>query len=358
MKRKLITFFVNNWLTILLAFIPPIVITYYFQRDVRHLDIVLRSNTQVVQIEERYSDGITVFYQTNKIDTLNVLEVEVKNSGNRPIENTDFKQPLTLKFKGTVLLNPKPLDASPPELKPELTLVGRDTLKLEPLLLNQGDHFTFLAYLIDSPTPSEPFTVSARVSGIKSPRLRDESDHPGKRQIKIEFLSWFLGVVGAIISLISFLSLGKRFKEITLEFSPWNAGIGVTLRPSDRESTVQSLARELSISGQDFKANLLLLRIKIEEQLREMANRVDLPSHMKLTSPTSLTRQLSAQGVLPGQVAAGIADVLPVINRELHASEAYLSRKEFESLQQFTLQLVAELTRLNQAQEKSSEQQE
>ena len=70
MKRKILKFFVNNWLMILLAFVPPILLTYYFQREVRQLDVVLKSNTPVVQIEERYSDGITVLYETNKIQAL------------------------------------------------------------------------------------------------------------------------------------------------------------------------------------------------------------------------------------------------------------------------------------------------
>jgi hypothetical protein len=221
-------------------------------------------------------------------------------------------------------------------------------LELEPLLLNQGDHFSFLVYLIDSKAPVTPVKVSARVSGIKDPRFRVEAEYPGKSKIKLEVLSWVLAVFGVVVSLFSFLSLGKRFKEITLEFSPLG-NVGIVLRPGDQESAAQHLARELNISGQDYKANLLLLRIKIEEQLRELANKVDLPSNVKLRSPITLTRRLADRGILPGSIASRIADVLPLINRELHASDAYLAKEEFENLQQFTIQLVAELIQENEA---------
>lgn len=356
MKRKILKFFVNNWLTILLAFIPPIVITYYFQREVHQLDVVLMSNTPVVQIEERYSDGITVLYQTNKIEALNVLELAVRNSGNRPIENNDFKQPLTFTFNGTVLPNPKLLDPAPKSLKPQLKHVKPNTLELQPLLLNQGDYFSFLVYLIDSKAPRSPVDISARVSRIKEPRFRVEADYPGKRTSRTEFLSWLIAALGVVISLISLITLGKRFKEVTLEFSPSSGSVDIVLRPGETQSAAQRLAQELNLGGQDYKPNLLLLRIKIEEQLRELANKADFPLHIKLRSPTSLTKRLADRGILPGKIAGGIADVLPLINRELHASDAYLAKEEFESLLQFTLQLIAGLMQLNKQQETDSEQ--
>lgn len=264
MKRKILTFIVNNWLIILLAFIPPIIIGYYFQREVHQLDVVLMSNTPVVQIEERYSYGITVLYQTNRIEALNVLELAVKNIGNRPIEDNDFKQPLTFTFNGTVLPNPKLLDAAPKALKPKLNQIKPDILELEPLLLNPGDSFSFLAYLINSKAPSNPVDISARISKIKEPRFRVAGGYPTKGSTKSMFLGWILPILGVVVSLIAIITLGIRIKEVTLELTPSLGGIGVTLR-GQIQSAAQRLARELNIVGQDYKSNLLLLRIKIEE---------------------------------------------------------------------------------------------
>jgi hypothetical protein len=354
MNNKILKFFVNNWLTILLAFIPPVVITYYFQREVHQLDVVLKSNTPVVQIEERYSDGITVFYQANRIRTLNVLELAVKNSGNRPIEDNDFKQPLTFIFNGIVLPNPKLLDVVPKAVKPSLKQIKPNALELEPLLLNQGDRFSFLVYLIDSNVPGTPVDISARVSKIKEPRLRVEADYPVKRSTMAESAIWVFSVFGAGVSLTSLVLLWRRLREVTLEFSPTSGDSANIVRQSNEaQSIAKELMRELNFLGGDYKANLLLLRIKIEEQLRELAYKADIPSHLKLNSMISLARYLADRGILPGVLAGRIADVLPVINRELHANESYLSKKDLDSLQKYTLQLVGELVQLKNRQESS-----
>jgi hypothetical protein len=355
MKRKIFKFFVNNWLTILLAFVPPIVVTYYFQREVRQLDIVLKSNTPVVQIEEQYSDEIAVFYKTNKIEALNVIELVVKNSGNRPIESDDFKRPLIFTFNGTVLPNPRLIDVTPKAIEPNLIQIEPNSLELEPLLLNQGDHFSFLVYLINSKASHSPVEISARISGIKEPRLRIEVDIPTMRNVRAKMLSWIIYTISLTVSLLSILYLWKKAKEATLDLSSFSKDLEILHRPSEIQSAAQRLARQLNISGQDYKANLLLLRIKIEEQLRELANRANISSDLKLSSIIELIRRLADREILSWRIAKGIAAVMPVINRELHASEAYLTKNEFENLQQFTLQLVAEIMRLNNQKEIADE---
>jgi hypothetical protein len=239
MKRKIFKFFVNNWLIILLAFVPPIVVTYYFQREIRQLDVILKSNTPVVQIEERYSDEIAVFYKTNKIEALNVIELVVKNSGNRPIESDDFKHPLIFKFNGTVLPNPRLIDVIPKAIEPNLIQIEPNSLELEPLLLNQGDHFSFLVYLINSKASRNPVEISARISGIKEPRLRIEADIPTMRNVRAKMLSWIIYTISLTVSLLSILYLWKKAKEATLDLSSFSKDLEILHKPSEIQSAAQ-----------------------------------------------------------------------------------------------------------------------
>ena len=345
--NKISKFFINNWLTILLAFIPPILITYYLERDVYQFDVALKSNTAVIQIEKQYSDGISVFYHTNRIEALNALEFTVKNSGNRPIEDSHFKKPLTFIFNGSVLPNPRLVSVQPKDLSPILKQTATNELVLSPLLLNEGDHFSFLAYLVDSKTPYSPVSISARITNIKEPRLHIEAPCPSKNPTKAQALSLILGIVGSLVSIFSIITLGKRFKEVTLEISPLYRTGFRNLHAHEASFPIQRLAQELGIGGQDYKSNLLLIRIKIEEQLRELANRVEIPSHIKQRSPIYLTRHLGERGVLPGKVVDELLNVLPLINRELHTSNSYLEDSEYENLRRLALLLVGMLMGLN-----------
>lgn len=346
MKTKILTFLANNWLTILLAIIPPIVIYQYLERDASQLDVILKTNTPVVQIAEQFSQGISVLYQSNRIASLNVLEIEVRNSGNRPIEASQFEEPLIFTFDGSVLPNPKVINVEPLALAPHLTSTSSNEFTLTRLLLNRGDRFSFLTYLIDSKTPATPLSIFARVTGVKDPRLINQAAYPNKKKANADILHILALVLGGLISAASATMLARRFKEITLDIGP-GGGPNISVRFGDVRSAAQKLASDLNIRTHDFKSSILLLRIKLEDQLRELASRLALPADVKLRSPSQLSRRLSEMGILPQDIAAGIADVLPVINRELHATETYLSQNEWERLQQMSLELVAALMKLN-----------
>jgi len=346
MKKKILAFVINNWLTLLLAIIPPLAMYYYFERDSWQLNVELKNNTPVVHVAGKYADNISIYFQSNRIDSLNVFEFEIRNSGNRPIEAEQFKDPLCLMFSGTVLPSPSIIDKSPVSLSPSLSISSSNRLVLSPLLLNRDDHFSFLLYVVNCTNQADPVSVSARISGVKDPRFINHTEQPNRNRSVIDNLAFVLGIIGGIVSILSIARLTRRIKEISIDLS--SGGVpSLSIHLGEVKAAAQQLGHDLKIDQHDLKSSLLLLRIKIEDQLRELASRTALPDGVKIKSPIFISRQLVNAGILPKDIAAGIMDILPIMNRELHASETYLTTSEWKRLQQLSLQIIAALIKIN-----------
>lgn len=337
MNSKLLTFLRNNWLTILLAFIPPIIITYYFQREKIELSVELQGNTSVVQVEKRFAKDISVNYNGQEINSLSVLDISVKNTGNRPIRKADFEDPVHFNYTGLIVPPPEVLNKSPNSLKPSFEKETDGALKLKPLLLNPGDSFSFRTFIIDPKNNETPVAVTGRIVGVKT-IIFEKADTTKSEYALIGAIIGIL--VSFLVSGTSVLQLLKKAREITFKTPMFEVKMDLPPR------AVEKIAEDLRISEQDWKSSLLLIRIKLEEQLRELASRKNVPAKGGVSS---LTRKLLERQIINPTISAGVADVLPIINRELHASESYLSPGDFKNLRDFSLQLILSLEKQNQS---------
>ena len=177
-------------------------------------------------------------------------------------------------------------------------------------------------------------TVSGRVFGIHDISFNNEAVARSPQ----DWLSTFGAIFGAIASGIALLLLGKRLREVTFRVPP--IGEFTLHMPAGSQ---ESLAKRLRISSQDWKSSILLIRIKLEEQLREMAAEAGLPERERLRGVGSLSRSLQTHRILNARLGRVIANLIPVINREVHASESCLSRDEFENTVKLGLGVVAEI---------------
>jgi hypothetical protein len=340
--NRYITFIKNNALIIILSILPPIGIWFFLQREHRDLQVTIRTNVPVVSFESRFSKDVEIRYQSNPIKSLHAIEIEVKNSGNRPIERSDFDIPLTFSFPGTVAGTPEVIESTPPGLAVGFQTQPPNTLTLKPLLLNGGDALAFRVLVVDLSDKEPPVRITARVLGVKSINIeRLATQGRESREIILFGVTLLLGG----ISLVSTFLLTKKVRGLTISL-PLGVVVALTKKLEEEPSTAmhaRELARQLNIAQHDFKSNLLLLRIKIESQLRELAHTQQLPKREQLGSVSTLARALETQGVIPHEVAAAVRDVLPAVNRELHEAETYLGGKEFEALQQLGLSVVAAL---------------
>jgi len=339
--RKLLEFVKKNWLTILLAIVPPLTIWYYLQRESIELTARVTVDVPVVSVRQEYGREIELRYRGQPVDGLRVVEVELKNTGTRPLERTAFDSPVTFDFGSVKVTAPVILRTRPRSLRPQLR-IGGGIVTLDPLLLNPRDTFVFRTFVLGGGTHSSPIRVSARIRGVSDILLRKSSDDEPKSPMVFGLLAAILGVA---LSLISVTQLIVRAARLTARI-PAALVLQLIRRlesdPGTAAKAVQ-LSKDLDISKHDAKANLLFLRLRIETLLRDLARRADLPRPDQLRSMRRLSEQLARRGIIPREIASAIADISPALNRELHQAESYLSDGEFSSLQRLCLSVIAGL---------------
>lgn len=339
MLEKITTFLRKNALTMILAFLPPILIWFFLQKESAALSVSATSETSVISVNSDYSSDIEVFYKKKPIAGLFVADIRVKNEGNRPIEKSDFDKPLTIDFNGEVI-SPVEIVSTIPDGLPVKVKTAGNSVEIEPLLINPGDIFSIQVKVIDPAQSKLGIKPTARIKAIKdiafSPYSKE--DNP-----------WYPFVLGVIvsllvgISLISGIILFKQFKLVSISLPGITLDLTREIEANHEISQrMEKMAEKLSISGHDFKGNILFLRLKIESLLRELAGAHEL----KVRNPGSvsfLSRELANNEVIDLKVVSLIRDIMPAMNRELHESESYLTEREFEVLQHAALSIIASL---------------
>ena len=341
MNERILRFLKKNWLTIVLAIVPPIVIWYFFQRESFELTVTTLVDVPVVSVRKEYGGEIELRYRGAPVSGLRVVELEIANTGNKPLERTAFDSPVTFGFGSGNVTDPVVLNKHPVSLQPILRN-EKSIITIEPLLLNPRDSFSFRTFVIGS-NEENLISVSGRVRGVPELVLKKASDNKPPWQMAISIA---LGILGGILSIISFVRLGIRAKSLTFRL-PFGLVVELNERLEKDPRTAAKaaqLATELEISQHDTKANLLFLRIRIEGLLRDLARRADLPRRYQMGSIQWLSEQFVQRGIIPQDIASAIADISPSLNRELHEIESYLSPEEYMSLQRLSLNVIAGLT--------------
>lgn len=65
MVQKLLKFLSKNILALLLAFIPPVILYYFFQRETREFSVTLEAEVPVVSLEKNYADDVKILYRSS-----------------------------------------------------------------------------------------------------------------------------------------------------------------------------------------------------------------------------------------------------------------------------------------------------
>ena len=343
MFNKILKFIKSNALIISLAFLPPIIIWIFFQRENRAIIITIEKNVSVVSVDKKYSQGITVKYLANEINSLYVCDITIQNSGNRPIIKTDFDTPITIEFSGKTASMPHTILAEPPSLKPIFQSKTPNFIELKPLLLNPDDKFTFRNIVIDSPDNNPVKNVFGRIKGVKNISIDNKIEgHKNLKEIKFWFI-FVISILAVIISSISAAFIFKRFiSSVTLKF-PYKTTVELSNKLESNPGIAahtKALAEKLKIDNYDIKSNLLLLRLKIENQLLDLSRKNNLRVDQRQSIP-KIAIELSKRGLIPHDVVSSMLDILPSLNRELHSSESYLNNEEFEALQRLSLNIIA-----------------
>lgn len=137
---------------------------YRWQRQRSVLSYHVKSAYPLLKTAEELQGRLSVQVDGVAVRNIDVMFLEVQNSGNHPISRSDFDVPFSIEFKPPAYIISAVVDAEEPgNLGVNLEVVAHK-VTLQPILLNPGDKFT-LKLLLSS--DSKEYRVSGRVIGVK-----------------------------------------------------------------------------------------------------------------------------------------------------------------------------------------------
>lgn len=100
--------------------------------------------------------------------------IEIRNSGSRSIQSTDFEGPLELRTQSkSEFLTYRIIRAAPSDLRPTVS-VSKDIAQIAPQLLNPRDSYTLEVIVSGDEGPN--FAARARISGVSNLEMLHETD--------------------------------------------------------------------------------------------------------------------------------------------------------------------------------------
>lgn len=233
-------FFSTNQMAVLsvIAIILTIVI-YLREKRKKGFSYNIVSANPVVSVEERVADKVRIFFDDEQVEDVHLVVMEIWNSGNQPILETDFDRDVSFNFgEDALILSSSVVAVEPRGLKPSFNLMG-SSARLSPLLLNDGDKMT-VNFLVSN-WDSDALDIDGRITGVKDIKLDIEISTMSKifivlglALLPILIILWLLKIITlfsmfyGLILAYAFLILGsvlikkirRRYLNTLLSFFP------------------------------------------------------------------------------------------------------------------------------------------
>lgn len=170
-ELKMIEILRDNWEFILtigatvLLFLIPLLLRG------KSLSFQIISRIPLLNIQEKNKWDIQILFEKRMVQDVDLIEVEILNSGYEEIRPTDYERPIRIVFdENAQILNAEISKANPKNLNPAVKIEGTK-VEIEPLLLNRKDKFT-IKMLVSLGGKLVP---SCRIAGVKDIKDINES---------------------------------------------------------------------------------------------------------------------------------------------------------------------------------------
>lgn len=201
------------------------VVIYLLQRKKKSLGykVLWRLPLLKVHNELKERGQLTISFNGQPVEDIQLLLVEIVNTGNVPIIATDYERPLTIRYgDNTTILGAEVVGRLPEDIDPKLS-VTRNAIDIEPLLLNPGDEFVLKTLVKDL---QENPVVVGRVTGVSE--IKHIGPPPKKRTGTYYTILGIGFMIGAfVIPSFQFEIFGLYFSS--LQFRTLVLLIGVAL---------------------------------------------------------------------------------------------------------------------------------
>jgi hypothetical protein len=195
--------FVGVVVAILIAAVIVSVTLWLRNRKALSYEVV--SDVPLVTISHGANDSATeaieIRYNGNPVQDVRLVVVRLWNSGNVPIAQNDYDEPLTLQFGGQLLASDV-IESTPPALKKKAIAgggigPGYAAIAFHNLVLNPRDSITVQALLTDF---TGDVSVEGHIVGIPSIRRSDDGQVTGWA-LAFSFVLGLCGIIGFVVAL-------------------------------------------------------------------------------------------------------------------------------------------------------------
>lgn len=171
------------------------------------------SRTPLLNPQEKDKRNLQILFDNNQVQDVDIIEVEIFNSGNEEIRPNDYERPISVNFdKNTQILTAEVAKVNPLNLKPSVKIEGISVI-LEPLLLNKKDSIKLK--MLVSKCSNNP-TVSARIAGVKE--IKESSEKQNRVLLSI-ITGGTLGVIASIMLIILYFSAPPQITSALILWS-------------------------------------------------------------------------------------------------------------------------------------------
>lgn len=187
-----------QFIGVILVIIIPLIL-YLVQRRRKALSWEIISNTPLLSIDDEIRGNLQVLFDGKPVQDVQLIIVEIINSGNVAIKSTDYERPINLDFgENAHILTAEVTETTPDNLDVSINIEGTKVL-LNPTLMNGKDSITIKTIVGQF---NDQITVEGRIVGVK------EVQKSTKRN-KIQAINSFIEGVGGgviIVLLVPFMS--------------------------------------------------------------------------------------------------------------------------------------------------------
>lgn len=143
---------------------------FWLSRPTRALQVVADTPISLVDIRPEAVGDIEVLFRGELVNSVSLLQVHIRNSGNQPITEDDYSRPLSFSFAaGSTLADVDVTGSEPSNIGMVVTVTSECEAEMSPTLLNPGDTVDVRFILVGASSESvlQDFAVDARIAGIR-----------------------------------------------------------------------------------------------------------------------------------------------------------------------------------------------
>jgi hypothetical protein len=179
---------------------------YYLSRQSKEVQIIVDSTSPLVSINPEASGHIQISYDGQLVTNVQLVQLRILNSGNQPIQTTDYSRPITISFSpDDKILDMSIINSEPSNIGMALSALTPYQANVLPVLLNSGDSVTIRFIVVE--TRTDPIVnhlhVDGRIVGIQQINLTSLPDTQSKTNVTLMYMAIISGLSTLVLAILT-----------------------------------------------------------------------------------------------------------------------------------------------------------